>query len=637
MPTVGVKRDELFAAIGQTFTDEEFDHLCFEFGIELDDITSERQIKQKEQGVNAAIGADDTVIYKIDVPANRYDLLCVEGIARALRVFMKKELPPVFQVVAAKNHAVHRLTVKHGHGLETSRPYVVSCVLRGVTFTQPRYDSFIDLQDKLHQNICRRRTLVAIGTHDLDTIEGPFTYEAQVPTDISFVPLSQSREFNAKELLDHYRTSPDAKHLKPYTDIIYDLPAYPVIRDSNGTVLSLPPIINSEHSKIKLSTRNVFVECTATDITKANVVLNTVIAMFSQYCDAPFTVEPVEITYDRDGHREVTPDLSNRQVVTKVDDIHSMLFGKRPVIDLDVQRICDLCVKMQLAATYLPAIHSIEVQVPPTRSDILHAVDVMEDVGIAYGFDNIPMTFPPTLTVGGGQPLNNLGDHLRNEISRAGYLELLTHGLCSHDENFKLLNRPDDGTSAVVLSNPATIEFEVVRTTMIPGVLKTVQNNKGLSFKDGLKLFEISDVVVLDPAGSDVGAANIRRLCALYTGQTDGFEVIHGLVDRVMQLVGVPCVLDPHHSPTNYYAIVPSASTWLFLYKMRRNLNTDNTPHLFMAVDPTFFEGRCADIVWHRDGAATKLGTFGVLHPQVLHNYELLYPASVVEMDIQPL
>ncbi|ETV95539.1 phenylalanine-tRNA ligase, beta subunit [Aphanomyces invadans] len=611
MPTVGVKRDELFAAIGQTFTDEEFDHLCFEFGIELDDVTSERQIKQKEQGVNAAIGADDTIIYKIDVPANRYDLLCVEGIARALRVFMKKELPPVFQVVPAKNHEVHRLTVKHGNGLETIRPYAVSCVLRGVTFTQARYDSFIDLQDKLHQNICRRRTLVAIGTHDLDTIEGPFTYEAQAPSDISFVPLSQSRVFNAKELLDHYRTSPDSKHLKPYTDIIYDFPAYPVIYDKNRTVLSLPPIINSEHSKIKLSTRNVFIECTATDITKANIVLNTVIAMFSQYCDAPFTVEPVEVMYERDGHREVTPDLSNRQVVTKVDDIHSMLFGKRPVIDLDVQRICDLCVKMQLCATYLPDVHSIEVQVPPTRSDILHAVDVMEDVGIAYGFDNIPVTFPPTLTVGGGQPLNKLGDHLRDEISRAGYIELLTHGLCSHDENFKFLNRHDNSTSAVVLSNPATIEFEVVRTTMIPGVLKTVQNNKGMSFKDGLKLFEISDVVVLNPA-SDVGASNIRRLCALYTGQTDGFEVIHGLVDRVMQLIGVQCVLDPEHATENYYSIIPSSN-------------------------PTFFEGRCADIVWHRDGGKIKLGTFGVLHPEVLNNYELLYPASVVEMDIEPL
>jgi phenylalanyl-tRNA synthetase beta chain len=166
----------------------------------------------------------------------------------------------------------------------------------------------------------------------------------------------------------------------------------------------------------------------------------------------------------------------------------------------------------------------------------------MEDVAIAYGFDKIPVTFPSTLTVGRQQPLNKLGDHLRDEISRAGYIELLTHGLCSHNENFSFLNQSDDGRTAVVLSNPATIEFEVVRTTMIPGMLKTVENNKSMSVKDGLKLFEISDVVLLDPT-ADVGAKNVRRLCALYTGQTDGFEIIHGLVDRVMQLLGIPSCL----------------------------------------------------------------------------------------------
>lgn len=113
MPTVGVKRDELFAAMQQSFTDEEFDHLCFEFGIELDDITSEKQLKQREQGGNAkaADQASDAVLYKIDVPANRYDLLCVEGIARALRVFMQKEKPPVYTIVP-RAQGPHEIVVK---------------------------------------------------------------------------------------------------------------------------------------------------------------------------------------------------------------------------------------------------------------------------------------------------------------------------------------------------------------------------------------------------------------------------------------------------------------------------------------------------------------------------------------------
>jgi phenylalanyl-tRNA synthetase beta chain len=116
MPTVGIKRDELFAAMGQTFTDDEFDHLCFEFGIELDDITSERALKQREQGKaggSADAALSDAVIYKIDVPANRYDLLCVEGIARALRIFLEKETPPQIQLVPrADGQPPHQITVK---------------------------------------------------------------------------------------------------------------------------------------------------------------------------------------------------------------------------------------------------------------------------------------------------------------------------------------------------------------------------------------------------------------------------------------------------------------------------------------------------------------------------------------------
>jgi phenylalanyl-tRNA synthetase beta chain len=77
-------------------------------------------------------------------------------------------------------------------------------VLRGIKFTQERYDSFIALQDKLHQNLCRQRTLVSMGTHDLDTVKGPFTYEALSPEDIVFAPLNQEKVMNGKELMEFY-------------------------------------------------------------------------------------------------------------------------------------------------------------------------------------------------------------------------------------------------------------------------------------------------------------------------------------------------------------------------------------------------------------------------------------------------
>lgn len=84
------------------------------------------------------------------------------------------------------------------------RGHVVAAVLRNVTITQSAYDNFIDLQDKLHQNIGRKRSLVSIGTHDLDTIQGPFTYDAKPPKDIRFKPLNQDKEYTGEEIMDLY-------------------------------------------------------------------------------------------------------------------------------------------------------------------------------------------------------------------------------------------------------------------------------------------------------------------------------------------------------------------------------------------------------------------------------------------------
>ncbi|XP_074562785.1 phenylalanine--tRNA ligase beta subunit, cytoplasmic-like [Curcuma longa] len=231
MPTVSVGRDRLFAALGETYTKEEFEELCFKFGIELDDVTTEKAIIRKEKHLEEEQEAgdeDEEVIYKIDVAANRYDLLCLEGIARALRIFNEKEASPLYTVTNVSPESILKMHVKP----ETSliRPFVVCAVLRGVAFDEARYNSFIDLQDKLHQNICRRRTLVAIGTHDLDTIQGPFSYEALPPQEINFVPLKQVKIFRADELLEYYKS--DMK-LKKFLHIIENSPVYPVIYDRN--------------------------------------------------------------------------------------------------------------------------------------------------------------------------------------------------------------------------------------------------------------------------------------------------------------------------------------------------------------------------------------------------------------------
>jgi phenylalanyl-tRNA synthetase beta chain len=176
MPLVSVFHDSLCKALGEDVTEESFDELCFEFGLELDEVTSDYEIVKKEQGEEAAKGKSTRVIFKVDCPANRYDILCLEGLVRALQIFKGLQTPPVYVLSPPKPVANMTLTVSAATA--KIRPFVVAAVLRGVTFDPDRYQSFIDLQDKLHHNICRRRTLVAIGTHDLSTLTPPFTGSA---------------------------------------------------------------------------------------------------------------------------------------------------------------------------------------------------------------------------------------------------------------------------------------------------------------------------------------------------------------------------------------------------------------------------------------------------------------------------
>lgn len=272
----------------------------------------------KEQGdVASAQDASEEVIYRIDIPANRYDLLCLEGLVNGLMVFQKKTNQPKYERVEPAH--MHKMSVTAA--TQEIRPFVVAAVLRGVNLDKEKYDRFIDLQDKLHQNICRKRALVAIGTHDLDTLQGPFTYDAKSPKDIRFIPLNQTKAMDAEELMNFYSTH---AQLKAYLPIIRDSPVYPVIYDANGVVLSLPPIINGDHSKISVNTKNIFIECTATDLTKAKIVLDTIVTLFSQHCSVPFKIEAVEVT-NADGSAVKYPELGYRIEKVFVDKINKYI------------------------------------------------------------------------------------------------------------------------------------------------------------------------------------------------------------------------------------------------------------------------------------------------------------------------
>ncbi|XP_076258187.1 phenylalanine--tRNA ligase beta subunit isoform X6 [Rhynchophorus ferrugineus] len=593
MPTINVKRDLLFKSLGKVYTDEEFQKVCFEFGLELDEVTTEKQMITKEQGEDCQLtqGASEEIIYRIDIPANRYDLLCLEGLVLGLQIFQGRLQPPNF--MAIKNESgfspTHFTVTKNVNSI---RPFVVAAILRNMYFTQDSYNSFIDLQDKLHQNICRKRSLVAIGTHDYDTLEGPFTYDAKPPSEIKFVPLNQNKEFTAEELMTFYGSH---AQLKQYLPIIKDSPVYPVITDSKGVVLSLPPIINGDHSKITLNTKNVLIECTATDLTKATIVLDTIVCMFSQYCKDKYKAETVQIKYSK-SKSFVYPELRYRNEKVSLKKANGLVGIKQNGAD-----IAKLLSKMSLKSEFSGG-DEIKVTIPPTRHDVMHACDIYEDVAIAYGYNNIERTLPKTNTIGEQLPLNKLSDLLRYPIAEAGFTEALTFTLCARDDiSTKLGLASIKDVPAVHISNPKTLEFQVCRTTLLPGILKTLSANKKLPLP--IKLFEISDVVLKD-SNAEVGARNERRICAVNCNKNAGFEIVHGLLDRIMLLLEVP---------------------W--------SQKKDNTGYYLKATnDPAYFPGRCAEIIYN----GSSIGKVGVLHPEVLIKFEVNNPCSALEFSIEP-
>jgi len=590
MPTIVVNRNALFKAIGRTFTDEEFDNLCFEFGIELDDVTSEQEMKKNEQN-KEDINLSTEVLYKIEVAANRYDLLCLEGLALALRIFLEKQKMPDIKPINVLPENERQLIVYDS--VNDVRPIGLCAILRDINFTDEMLKSFMDLQDKLHNNICRGRKLVSMGTHDLDTVKGPFTYRALEPEHIHFVPLNREEEVNGDGLMTLLKDDPK---LGKYLDLLKGKKKYPVMMDSNGIIMSLPPIINSQHTKMTLNTHNVLLDITGTDLTKCEIVLNTLIAMFSVYCKNPFTVEEIKVINEKTGESKIYPDLTPRKFKVDVKYLQTIT----GIYDIIPEKIIQLLEKMELKAKIINP-QEIEVSAPITRSDILHPCDIAEDLAISYGYNNIKKQLTQTKTHGMQQPYNKLTDLFRDEMAMGGYTEFLTMALLSKEDMFTNLLSEEKDDKTVEISYSKTKEFQYMRSSLIPGILKSIEGNKANALP--FKIFEISDVVEINEE-SEVGAVNRRKLCFAYTNTSSAMEIIQGMVDLLMKKIGL-C------------------------------FNSDNVEKKYTikkSENKIFFEDRQAEIFILDN---IKIGIYGIIHPKVLKNFGIKNPVTLCDIDLQ--
>ncbi|EJW02194.1 phenylalanine-tRNA ligase, beta subunit [Edhazardia aedis USNM 41457] len=544
MPTISVNKVQLFNNLNINLSDEEFSNFIFDFGLEVDDIVIE----------------ENEVVYKIEIPANRYDLLCLQGLTTALAIYKDEKIFENLKLYSKKkpekyNNIFYGFeNINENELIETpvvfyhknsQRQFIACAIIHELNLTEQNYTHFIDYQDKLHATLGRDRTITAIGTHDLNKIKFPVHYKSLKPSEIAFVPLNSSEKTksSAQKICESYLS--DSK-MKNYTKILYTYDKYPVFVDNTGEILSLPPLINSEYSKIEKSTKNVFVEVTGTDFNKVNQALNCILYNFrgKGYSSVPIigknmdkdTINNIKQYYDHidttnhiqdqkniiaDGFYYKTPVLVTRKYEFKPQKINEKLG-----LNIETKNLPSLINKMMHYAEIKD--NKIIINVFPNRPDILHECDLLEDIAISYGYNNFIRKPVDLYTVSFENSLNKFSNKLRQEIAECGYNELLTLSLLSEKDS---LTASLDNKN-VKLVNPKSTECEVVKNTLLPGILKSISCNQHLSIPQ--KVFEISDIVKV----SNTTISNKRMLCAAFVGKSDNFENIIGLLSIIFKKIG---------------------------------------------------------------------------------------------------
>jgi phenylalanyl-tRNA synthetase beta chain len=396
---------------------------------------------------------------------DRPDLFSPEGVARAMRGYLGIETGlPSYQV----NPSGISFTVDPA--LANIRPVLGSAVIRGVEFDDESIQSIMSLQESLHWAVGRGRGKVAIGIHDLDTVKPPFRYIAS-PRNRKFIPLDYTEEMTMDEILEKHPKGRD------YAKIVKDFPLFPLIVDNDDNVLSFPPIINGERTRVTIDTKNILLDTTGTDKRAVSVAVNIICTAMAE---AGATIESVGI-----GGVQ-TPTLVPSERIVSVQECASLLG-----IDLNAVTMASLLQKMRFGAVPVGT-DKVKVQVPCYRADIMHDWDLFEDVAIAYGYDRIPAQPPATFTVGKPHPVQINAALAREAYCGLGYLEVMPFTLTNEDVLYKKMQREEE-SGVLHVMHPISIENTVVRTGLLPLLLEFLALNRHRELPQ--RLFTVGDVV----------------------------------------------------------------------------------------------------------------------------------------------
>lgn len=550
MPAIILDRDRFCSFINRTLTVEEMAKWLPWLGLDIEDVESD--------------------YVKVEFNPNRVDFCSYAGIARAFKGLMGWETGlPKYDV--KKGDIVLKIDSTVGE----VRPFMLAAVVRKIKLDSEAVRELMEMQEDLHWGIGRDRKKASIGVHNLDSVEPPFTYTTGEPDGVRFVPLDKTEKMSLREILEKHEKGVAYSHLVDWAS------RYPLLIDKEDRVLSMPPIINGELTRVDNYTENLFLDVTGTDL---NAVIRSLNVLVTALADMGGIVETVEVKYP--DHNVISPDLTPQKMKLRVGYANELL-GLR----LSKDNVVKCLRKCRLDAKTVDK-SVLEVSIPAYRIDVLHEVDLVEEVAIGYGYYKLKSTRPATVTIGKQHRVNEVAGYVRQIMIGLGFTEAMNFILTNEDTQYGKM-RTEIGR-VVRLANPVSTEYSIVRESLLPGLMENLVSNRHESYPQ--RIFEVSDIIVVN-------------------------EEKETRSERRLHVAGVSS-----HSTANYTEIRSFVEALL--------TNLDITNYKIKEVEhQSFLEGRVAKLSIKRK----RRGFLGEIHPQVLNNFELENSVSAFEIDLEEI
>lgn len=502
----------------------------------------------------------------VEVTSDRPDLFSAEGIARGIRYYRSRG-----SVYDVKYSKLAPLKLHVEQPTSKVRPYIVAAAIRGISLDEEGMKQIMQLQEKLHTTYASNRKKASIGVYDLDTVTPDFTYTAPPPEEISFVPLESSEEMNGRRILA------DTQKGREYGWIISGYDRYPLLLDSRRKVLSMPPIINSEATKITEKTRNLLIDVTGTEEKAINTCLNIIA---TSILERGGSLQQVYVVYKQ--RTDKTPKLEKTKKRLPYSAVATV-----SGLDLTPREVSSLLSRMGLQSEAVGR-DALEVTIPPYRLDILHEVDLVEDIVMAYGLNRMVPELPQVVTMGRPLTGSRLRSRIRDLMVGMGFQEVTTYILSSREV---LEEKPLMHTRPLVeIIRPVSSEFSVLRDALMPKLLQFLGNNTHYSYPQ--KVFEYGDIVRVEKGMPPTSP----HLSVAISNHKVSFEEIQAVAVALFKNLSKEVSFEPY------------------------------------TAEP-FIQGRAAKIIM--DGK--YIGTIGEISPQVLVNFGMTCPVGAMECDLSSL